>query len=133
MLIAVGPFCILYVERGNLCKAASKLYPSLLTKLQPVATQCLGMIQTWLYRGNMSIIFNTTKTANISDQIHSVSVNAHVHSHLVWHFMICWMNDNLLQSTLVTKPSELGKNYLYQSAFLSLIFRLRSAHFSWPN
>ena len=72
MLIAVVPFqlmSILCAGRENSYKAASKLYS--LTAYKTTAsgnTQCLGMVQTWLYKENINCL-STTKTANISGWI----------------------------------------------------------------
>ena len=53
MFITVGFFQLvstLYIEQGYFCKLGCKLYSLSLKKLQPIATQRLGMIQT----GNIS-------------------------------------------------------------------------------
>ena len=70
MLVAsLHPLCMQGEEIHTRLQASCIF--SLLTKLEPVATQHLGMVQIWLYKGNISHL-STTKTANIS-----VSVNVH--------------------------------------------------------
>ena len=49
------PVCVHFARRvRKLARLQASYILSLLTKLQPAATQCLGMVQTWLYKGNIS-------------------------------------------------------------------------------